>query len=241
MKKQILVFGILISILGCQSSGKEKTEEQAKNLYKTERSVENNLLKSEELPKVNIRVDEEFDYIGNFDFEIVASSDEWAEEVLGKPIAAGERFVFAKADETKEVEKLFIVQFEGFLSNNTFTYKYDFSNAEFIGNNRYRHNTWFYDSALLAKENPQNEGARTRVFLEEKGFKLEDEYMMSRFVGLASEDRKNEIIIYYLEMLQKSTGYSLEEFENSIPEEEAESIETALIERSRESFTIEPY
>ena len=62
--------------------------------------------------------------------------------------------------------------------------------------------------------------------------------MMSRFVGLPSEDRKHEIIIYYLEMLKKTTGYSLEEYENEISKEEAASIEKSLVERSRESFSI---
>ena len=62
--------------------------------------------------------------------------------------------------------------------------------------------------------------------------------MMSRFVGLASEDRKNEIIIFYIEMLKTSTGYSLDEWENSVPEAEATGIDSSFIARSRMSFRI---
>jgi len=61
---------------------------------------------------------------------------------------------------------------------------------------------------------------------------------MSRFVGLASEDRKNEIIIFYYEMLNKSTGYSLDQWENSIDREKAISIENAFVERSKKSFSV---
>jgi hypothetical protein len=61
---------------------------------------------------------------------------------------------------------------------------------------------------------------------------------MSRFVGLASEDRKNEIIIFYFEMLKASTGYSLDQWENTVPEAEATRIDSAFIARSKMSFQI---
>ncbi len=62
--------------------------------------------------------------------------------------------------------------------------------------------------------------------------------MMSRFVGLASKDRKNEIIIFYHEMLKTTIGYSLDEYENSLSDEEDNSIRNLFIERSRKSFNI---
>ena len=67
---------------------------------------------------------------------------------------------------------------------------------------------------------------------------MEDHFMMSRFVGLASDDRKNEIIIFYHEMLNTSTGYSLNQWENSVSEEEVNVIDNAFIERSKMSFQI---
>ena len=202
------------------------------------RSVNGNTLVSNQLPKIEIEVAEEFSFIGKFDFEIIAESKEYPEEIRNKPVAAGERFVFVSADSNRAVNKLFIVQFEGFLPTNDFIYNYNFDEAEYLGQNKYRHNTWFYDSKKLAEENPNNEGAKTRAFLMEKGYQIEDQFMMSRFVGLASDDRKHEIIIYYLEMLQKSTGYTLEEYEKSISKEAADAIRSSLIERSRNSFKI---
>lgn len=204
---------------------------------KAERLVATNLIISSTLPKVVIQVDDEFEYIGNFDFEIIAQSEEYEEALRGRPVASGERAVFVKADENKQIQKLFIVQFEGFFPHLDLRYNYNFSKAEQIGDNKYRHNTWFYNSKKLAEQNPQGEGAKTRAFLEEKGFSLEAELMMSRFVGLASEDRKNEIIIFYLETLKKNTGYSLETY-NQLTDKKKQKIREQLVIRSRNSFSI---
>ena len=62
------------------------------------RYVSNNVLVSPALPFVKIKVDEAFRYIGRFEFEILALSDEWPESLRGQAIAQGERFVFAQAD-----------------------------------------------------------------------------------------------------------------------------------------------
>ncbi|UJH68315.1 hypothetical protein [Allomuricauda sp. SCSIO 65647] len=240
MNMRYISMTVLVFLLSCQTKKKEvKDDVQSVAPEKAlKRSVETNVLISNHLPKIEIKVDNEFDFIGQFDFEILASSDEYPEDVQGKPVAAGERYIFAAIDDDRYISKLFIVQFEGFLPENDFIYNYNFSAADSIGENRYRHNTWFYDSKKLAQENPNGEGAKTRAFLEGKGYVLEDEFMMSRFVGLASEDRKNEIIIFYLEMLNKTTGISLEEYENSIDDEKAESIRNSFVERSRKSFDI---
>ncbi len=240
MNKCYILTTVVVLLLSCQTKKKEvKDDVQSVLPEKTvKRSVGTNVLTSNDLPKIEIKVDNEFRFMGQFNFQILASSDEYPKDMQGKAVAVGERYIFAQVNENRSVDKLFIVQFEGFLPENDFIYNYDFSNADFIGENSYRHNTWFYDSKKLAQENPNGEGAKTRAFLEERGYVLEDEFMMSRFVGLASEDRKNEIIIFYLEMLNKTTGISLEEYENSISDEKAESIRNSFIGRSRKSFEI---
>lgn len=240
IKLDSIIVVLVVVLIGCQSKKKEiKDNIQDVSINESfKRVVKGNVLISDEFPKIEITVDKEFDYIGSFDFEIIASSDEYSLDMQGKPVAAGERFVFASTDENQSVNKLFIVQFEGFLPENDLIFNYDFSNAEYIGKNKYRHNTWFYDSKIALQENPNGEGAKTRDFLQGKGLLLEYQFMMSRFVGLASKDRKREIIIFYHEMLNKATGYSLDEYENLNGNEEANSILKAFIKRSRESFKI---
>jgi len=240
MKKIILTFGILMLFLSCINK-KKNLQEQFENGPKenvSSRYVKDNTLFSNELPKIEIKVNSEFKFVGKFDFEIIANSDEYSKNMQGKPVASGERYVFVSTDKNRSVNKLFIVQLEGFLSENDLIYNYNFDKAEFIGKNKYRHNTWFYDSKKQTQENPLSEGAKTRVFLKEKGFLLEDEFMMSRYVGLASQDRKNEIIIFYQEMLNNTTGYSLNEYENTITKNEANLIRKLFIERSKNSFNI---
>lgn len=230
-----VLFGFTLMILACQSTNNQNAPKKAGI---APRIVKDNVLTSTQLPEIEIAVHQNFKFIGNFDFEITATSEEWPKEVIGKPIAAGERFVFAEADDKKGINKLFIVQFEGFLPQYDFTYNYSFKQAELLGNRKFRHNTWFYNNEKQTAANPKNEGAKTKRFLEAKGYLLEAEFMMSRFLALASEDRKNELIIYYVEMLHKTTGYSLTDWENTLDKPTKKAIRDALIERSRKSFTI---
>ena len=236
MNKQLT---LLILLFFCPSCGEKKERETAETAatYTPDRYVEDNCLYSKVLPEIDIQVAEEFKYIGTFDFVLKANSNDVPPELKGKPVAGGDRYVFAVADDNQKVEKLFIVQLEGFLPGIDYTYNYNFDTAKQIGNIKYRHNTWFYDSAQLAKDNPENEGALTRAFLEKKGYSLEDHFMMSRWVGLASDDRKNEIIMYYLEMLKDRTGHTLEEYE-TLDDERAGAIRDGLIARSKKSFKI---
>ncbi len=202
------------------------------------RTVINNRLISQHLPNIEIEIDETMPYRGRFDFTIKAMSDEYPAEIRGQVIAAGERFVFAEANAAGEIDKMLIVQLEGFLPNNNFIYRYDFSQAAFIGKNKYRHNIWFHNNKQSAQNNPSGESAKTRAFIAKKGLTVEDEYMLSRYVGLASADRKNEIIIFYIEMLNKTTGYSLHAFENTLDTTTQNPIQKAFIERGRQQFQI---
>ncbi len=226
---------------GCITKTKDKKNiaagENSSKMAETRWVVGNRLISKKD-PTIEIEVSDNFQYVGSFEFEIQALTDEYSKEAKGKTIAAGDRFVFVDSDEKRAVKKMFIVQLEGFLDNNEFIYNYDLDNAPYIGDNKYRNNTWFYNSKKAALKNPNDEGALTRKFLIEKGYRIADEFMMSRFVGLASADRKKEIIIFYIEMLQDNTKLNLEEFQNNISEDEAARIEQSLIERSKKSFKI---
>lgn len=244
MTKFFNFLGALTPISACQFDNKMSVENNTNELVNIDlvkpivRSVNNNALTSDSIPKIEIKVDEEFKYIGKFDFEIIASSDEYPPDMIGEPVAAGERLVFASADEELHVDKLFIVQFEEFLNTNEFIYNYNFDATDLIGKNKYRHNTWHYDGQVSIKENPLGEWAKTDSFLKENNLIMDDHIMMSRFVGLASGDRKNEIIIFYHEFLKNSTGHTLNEWENSVSTEEKLSTDSAFVQRSTSSFKI---
>ena len=133
MNKLFILLAISTLLLSCQTKKKE-VKDNTQNVS-TEKSivrfVKGHTIISKKLPKIEIKVDEEFSFVGKFDFEIIASSDEYSEDMQGKPVAVGERYVFASTDENQSVNKLFIVQFEGFLPENDLIYNYDFDKSNF--------------------------------------------------------------------------------------------------------------
>ena len=125
--KQICIGFVLAAffLTACQPTTQQDVVAEPAPLETPEadgRRVQGQLLISSDTPSYNIRVADEFTYVGQFDFEIIADSDEYPEDLQGQPIAAGERFVFAFADKSNAIQKLFIIQYEGFLPENEFTY-----------------------------------------------------------------------------------------------------------------------
>lgn len=189
------------------------------------RNVEDNVLTSSALPEIRVKVDDSFSYIGKFDFVL-------------KEMAYGERYVFVEANGNK-ITRLFIFQFEGYLPDNALTYNYDFTRAEPIGGYRFRQNTWAYSNRESQKKNPGGEGALTAEFLRNRGFEIEDELMMSRFLMVPDEERRHELILFYLENA-RTTGHKIASFYDAsdTPTPHWKQISEGLTERSRASFVI---
>ncbi len=198
---------------------------QTETPLQPERTVKDNILISTALPEIRVQVADAFVYLGKFEFTI-------------KGIAYGERHVFIDESDGK-VERLFIFQFEGFLPDNTHTYNYSFAQAETLGGYRFRQNTWAYSNAESELKNPKGEGALTARFVRSKGFELEDELMMSRFLMVPDEARRHEMILFYLENAS-STGRAISSFydEQDKPTSHWRAISEGLTARSRSSFEI---
>ena len=115
MKFQFFAFSFFLLIIGC-TSNKEKTDNDKTVDQPYERIIENNIVTSDTLPNIQLKVADEFQYVGSFDFQIIAYSDEYEKELIGKPIAEGERIVFVNADSSNKIKKLFVIQLEGFFT-----------------------------------------------------------------------------------------------------------------------------
>lgn len=188
------------------------------------RRVEDNVLISDSLPAIRIKVSQEFHYLGSFPFR------------LGN-IASGERFVFVEGEPTK-ILRMFIAQFESFLPESTEIYRYSFDQAIPLGNHRFRQNTFAFSFAQDILENPNAESAFTRNFLTKKGYRISDEWMSSRFLTLGDDSRRSELILFYMEPIS-STGYRLKQFhKGDSPTEIWEKLSTELDRRSRAAFQI---
>lgn len=189
------------------------------------RAVRGKILLSDALPKIEIKLKGDFRYVGKFAFKI-------------REVAAGERFVFVEADKNKRVQKLFIAQFEGFLPGVPETYNYRFDGALEFGKHKFRQNTFAYSNRESERENPENEGALTAKFLRRKGFSIEDEFMMSRFVTVPDAERRHELILFYIENVGP-TGHRLNDFYRGDGETEIwRKISEDLTKRSLQSFEI---
>lgn len=213
MWKPILAIALLVSCSFAKSGSNE-----------SHRLVKGQILVSTQFPKIQVKVDKAFQYIGKFDFVI-------------QGMAKGERHIFADSRE-RRVKRLLIAQFEEILPDSNETYNYSFKDALSLGSHRFRQNTFAFSNRKGKQENPTNEGALTIDFLTKKHYLVEDEMMASRFVTVPDAERKHELILFYIESVRDS-GHRLQEFyigENRTPT--WEEISQGLTKRSFKSFSI---
>jgi hypothetical protein len=188
------------------------------------RFVRGKVLVSTKLPNIQVRLDPAFRYVGKFDFVI-------------EGIAKGERYIFVDA-KRQDVNRMFIFQFEAILPESKETYNYSFRDALTLGGHKFRHGTYAYSNQEAKRNQPAKEAALTAKFLEQKGYVLDDEYMMSRFVTVPDVERKHELILFYLEKV-RSTGHELKEFYSGDAETPIwKEISQGLSKRSFENFTV---
>jgi hypothetical protein len=216
LKVRLLAAILIISAIGSQVGAQQRG--------KLLRSVKNNILTSSEFPDIQVRLDKAFRYVGKFDFTI-------------ENIARGERYVFVDS-KGRNVRRMFIFQFEEIIPESKETYNYSFRDALNLGGHKFRHGTYAYSNKEARRNDPKKEAALTADFLEKKGYVIDDEYMMSRFVTVPDAERKHELILFYLEAVSP-TGHRLEEF---YKDGEAtpiwREISPGLTKRSHENFTV---
>jgi hypothetical protein len=155
------------------------------------RTVQNNLLLSRSFPAARFQIDPQFTYVGNTSFILY-------------DVAHVEQHHFVVSKTGKRVQRLLWFQFEGYLDNNEYTYKY--SGMETM---RLRDLTFLHDADVLNidddyKERPTSDSAHVIEFLKQKGYTLEGDTMFKRMVWLDASLR-NELMIIYSEDL-RSTG-----------------------------------
>ena len=190
-----------------------------------ERTIKGKTLISNQYPKIEVELNGDFKYLGKFDFTI-------------RDIARGERYVFVEADKRKKIKRMFIAQFEEILPESPEFYRYNFDTARKFGSHKFRQNTYAYSNSESRKENPQGEGVLTEDFLKQKGYKLEDELMMSRFVTVPDAEKKRELILFYIENVSP-TKHRVTDFYSGDNETEIwQLISKDLTKRSLKAFKI---
>ena len=156
--------------------------------------VRDGVLISLKEPSLAIEVKDSFTFVGRHPFTI-------------RDVAAGERFIFVDA-EGDIIQRLFIVQFEGFLPGVDNFYRYDLSESPVVADYPFRSNGYAFDIVEAIAANPRAESAATYPFLKSKGYVVPENWMMWRSLTIADLARKKEIIAFYVENVD-STGLTL--------------------------------
>lgn len=176
------------------------------------------------LPPLKLQVSPAFHYLGKSAFEL-------------KGVAWVERHHFVE-ENAGAVQRLIILQFEGFLEGMPCTYNYHFTNPVVLGGATYNENTYYFSVAASIAADTGAETAHTRQFLADHGLALPDELMTSRYVRVVDEARRHELIIFYMETIA-STALTLDEISHEggvRPEHTA--LSAALTARARQNFTV---
>jgi len=182
---------IALSLLGAVASfAQPKQETNLNNL----RSAKGQVLTSPELPKLQLKFDKAFKYAGGHSFVLY-------------DVARAEQHFYVDADKNGNVSRFYWVQFEGYLPSNTHRYNYQSPKTVNIDGLDFFADV-FARRVDPKQGRPDSDGNRAREFLISKGFKVaSDEVMMQRLVHLLDKEKRNELMIIYLEVLTP-TGFT---------------------------------
>jgi hypothetical protein len=193
------------------------------------RTVAKNVITSAADPAIAIKVDKDLKYLGSFAFTI-------------KNVAGGERHIWVQADRNKRVQRMFILQFEGYFPDSPHRYNYSPRNVTHLGANDYNSNGFLYDDAEYHREHPGNEAEGTRKFLEARGYKLDAEQLLYRFYRSLpdvdpAKSNRNEFLIFYIEPM-KELGITMKETTERQDSAREKQIVAAARERALKAFQV---
>lgn len=191
-----------------------------------ERKVENNnVIISERDPNVRIELPKSVQYVG---------ADRWI--LYG--IADCELHAFVEADRQQSVQRLYWVQFEGYLpSKPELHHRYDSSRHATIGSLDFYVDTWM--KLTNEKITPGSDEEHIQSLIRRRGFKLPAGMMSVRLVHLLDEQKRKELMFIYAEDVAP-TGFAAAELKKGgNAYDQWPAIEENLVERAERKIKIE--
>jgi hypothetical protein len=201
----------LTSCFGAEASGPE-------------RKVESNVIVSERDPKVRIELPKSVRYVG---------ADRWI--LLG--IADCELHAFVEADEEQNVQRLYWVQFEGYVPTRPeLKHQYDSPRHTTIGGLDFYVDTWV--KSMDKKTAPGSDEEHIQALIRAKGYKMPAAMMYVRLVHLLDEQKRKELMIIYAEDLAP-TGLTADDLKKGGKAYDRwPEIEKSLVERAEKKIKI---
>jgi len=210
MAKQLLAFA-LVPFFFAQSSAPD-------------RRVSGSTLTSNHDPNLQIRLPESAQYVG---------ADRW----ILYDIADCELHAFVEADDGKNVQRLYWIQFEGYLpSKPELAHAYDSPRHTTIGGLDFFIDTWPRGSGEETR--PGSDREHIEALLRIKGYKMPAGMMYLRLVHLLDAKKRKELMIIYGEDLAP-TGLSAADLqEKGKARERWPDLEKGLISRAQKSISL---
>jgi hypothetical protein len=187
-----------------------------------ERKVEGSTVTSDRDPAVKVTLPATAQYVGAARWDLYG-------------IADAELHVFVEADAQKRIQRLYWVQFEGYLPDNTHTYKYPFletvtlAGHEFDVHGRY--------SPTDVQNKPGSERERVVAMLGKAGYQMPKEQLNLRLIHLPDEAKRKELMIVYAEDMALS-GTSVEKLNQTGGQATWEEVKKGLIDRAKERIQL---
>lgn len=196
----------------------------AAQVTRPERRVERNVIVSERDPKAQIRLPQAAHYAG---------ADGWV--LYG--VANCELHAFVETDRQNNVQRLYWVQFEGYIPEKpSLKYDYDSPRHTTIGGLDFFVDTWTRANDAQTRAGSDREHIETMI--RAKGYKMPGGMMYVRLVHLVDEQKRKELMIIYGEDLA-ATGFSAAELQKGGKAyEQWPGIEKGLVERAENKITI---
>ena len=157
------------------------------------RIAKGNKLVSESTPKLKLKFGKDFKYAGGQTFILY-------------DVARAEQHFYVDADSQGRISRLYWVQFEGYLPENT--HKYDYSKSQkqvTIDGLDFYADAWprTHDPKQMR---PGSDGDKAQSFLASKGYTFKSsEFIMQRLVHMVDATNRSELMIIYLEGLPEGS------------------------------------
>lgn len=190
-----------------------------------ERQVQANVITSERDPKVRIELPKSVRYLG---------ADRWV--LYG--IADCELHAFVEADGEKHVQRLYWVQFEGYVPTRPeLKHTYDSPRMTKLGGMDFYVDTWV--RPINAATQPGSDLEHIQALIRAKGYKLPAGMISVRLVHLLDEQKRKELMIIYSEDVVP-TGFTAAELgPGGKAHDRWPAIEKGSIERAEKQLVFE--
>jgi hypothetical protein len=187
-----------------------------------ERHVHGSTITSSHDPAVEIRLPRSAKYVGAARWDLYGICD-------------AELHVFVEADPHRQVQRLYWIQFEGYLPDNHHQYAYPFTETTVHGGQVFDVNASFGPTNKPSRAGSDRE--RVLALIEQAGYHLPPEQVNVRLVNMLDDLRRKELMFIYLEDAALS-GMTLEQLDGPDGKARWETLKAGLIERAKQRIKL---